>query len=168
MQEIGTVMSVEGGVARVRVKKTSACEGCREAAACSVDEGAMVIEAINPVDAAVGQSVRINSGASSSYLRAALVVYGIPALSLLIGAVVGRYIPVLFETKFSPDILSAAGGVSFTRLSRRDPGGTGEPGVAVSRSHRRLHRGAQAGITHNEARLTTAQRRALIDLRSRS
>lgn len=69
----------------------------------------MTIEALNPIHAQVGQRVRI-SMKSNTYLRSALLVYGIPAIALIAGAVFGREVLGICFTGKDPDNLAAVSG----------------------------------------------------------
>jgi sigma-E factor negative regulatory protein RseC len=72
----------------------------------------MIIEALNPVHGRVGQKVRIVMK-SSSYLRGSAIVYGIPALALIAGAVLGKEVIGSLVSGFDPDLLSAISGFCF-------------------------------------------------------
>jgi sigma-E factor negative regulatory protein RseC len=105
MEEVGTIKSTDGLLAVVSVPRKNACEGC-SLKICKPEEQFMEIEALNAAKADVGQKVRVVMK-SYSYMKSAGIVYGIPALALVLGAVVGkelfsRYLPV-----FDPDIISA-------------------------------------------------------------
>ena len=115
LEEIGTVIGVEGLYARVAVPKKSSCEGCT-AGTCSMGEQSMEIEALNKAGAIIGQRVKVMVH-TYAYMKGSMIVYGIPALFLVIGAVFGKEImPRLFPAKDS-DILSAFFGFSFLLAS---------------------------------------------------
>lgn len=108
IEEIGTVKSIAGGMAVVLVPRKSACEGCT-AGACRPDEQAMEIEAENRAGAEVGQRVKV-AIAPSAYMKGSLIVYGVPALALVVGAVAGKeWVSRLLPGR-DPDILSAVAG----------------------------------------------------------
>ncbi len=110
IEEIGTVKSLEGDMAVVLVPKKSACDGCT-AGACKPENQTMEIEALNWVGAQVGQRVKV-AVKPLTFVKGSLVVYGVPALALVIGAVVGKeWMSRLFTTA-DPDILSAVCGFS--------------------------------------------------------
>ncbi len=108
IEEIGTVRSTQGGVAIVDVPMKSACEGCT-AGLCKPEEKHMQIEAFNRAGAVPGQKVRVAVQASS-YMKGSMVVYGLPALGLILGAVFGKEILGRLFPAFDPDVLSAAAG----------------------------------------------------------
>ena len=104
MEEIGVVKSVDGVMAVVSVERKSACEQCK--AGCKVTDSGAELEAINLAKAKIGQKVRVELK-PYSYLKGSSIVYGLPALALIIGAVVGKeFFSGLFQS-LDPDIVSA-------------------------------------------------------------
>lgn len=69
----------------------------------------MEIEAVNRAGAAEGQRVRV-AIKSSAYMKGSMVVYGLPAIGLVVGAVLGKEVVSGFFKGVDPDILSAAAG----------------------------------------------------------
>jgi sigma-E factor negative regulatory protein RseC len=108
VEEIGVIERVDGYIARVTVLRKTACEGCT-VSACDSSGQSMIIEALNPVQAQVGQKVKI-SMKSSTYLKGTLIVYGIPAIALVIGAVVGREFTGAHFAGHDPDSIAAISG----------------------------------------------------------
>lgn len=88
MEEVGVVISIDGVMAKVSVPRKSVCEGC-SSTACKPGEQSMEIEALNKINADVGQKVKIITK-NYTYLKGAIFVYGIPALALLFGAILGK------------------------------------------------------------------------------
>ena len=105
MEEVGVIMSISGLTAKVTVPRKSACEGCT-AGTCKPGEQYMEIEALNPIKAKVGQTVRVVMK-PYSYLKGAIIVYGIPAIALVIGAVLGKEFFSTYFTGYDPDVVSA-------------------------------------------------------------
>lgn len=104
MEETGVVTNITGIIATVSVGKKSACEQC--AAGCKVTDSGAEIEAVNRANAKVGQKVRVQLR-PYSYLKGSAIVYGLPAVALVVGAVAGKE---LFSGLFrgaDPDIVSA-------------------------------------------------------------
>lgn len=87
MEEIGIVKSLAGSIAVVVVERKSACDQCK--AGCKVTEEGAVVEAINLAKAKIGQKVRIVMK-PYTYLKGSIIIYGIPALALIIGAIIGK------------------------------------------------------------------------------
>jgi sigma-E factor negative regulatory protein RseC len=115
VEEVGKITSVRGLVAIVSVDKKSACEGCT-LHTCKPGERAMLIEALNPVEARVGQKVRVVMK-PYTYLKGSIIVYGIPAFALIAGAVVGKELFASYFKSTDPDIVSAAFGFGACALS---------------------------------------------------
>jgi sigma-E factor negative regulatory protein RseC len=115
VEEIGFIKGVEGMMAVVSLPKKSACEGC-SLGVCKADEKYMEVRALNPLNARAGQKVRVVMK-SYTYLKGSLIVYGIPALALIAGAVLGKEVfsPLLSES--DPDIVSAITGFAAFMLS---------------------------------------------------
>jgi sigma-E factor negative regulatory protein RseC len=115
IEEIGIVTSTEGRTAHVNVPKKSTCEGCT-AGTCATGEQSMEIIAFNKAGAETGQKVKVLIH-SSAYMKGTIIIYGIPALALVAGAVFGKEVmPELFIGT-DPDILSAIFGFGFMGLS---------------------------------------------------
>jgi sigma-E factor negative regulatory protein RseC len=115
MINVGIVKSVEGNMAKVCVVAGPGyCESCHHRDICDIETGG--IEAVNLVNAKVGQKVRINIK-TLTRLKEVLVIYLLPIIALLTGAVLGRtYLPAYFRGT-SPDVLSAAGGFFLLLIS---------------------------------------------------
>lgn len=108
MEEVGVIKSIEGMVATVSVPKKSVCEGC-SLGICRPEDQTMEIEALNHVNARVGQKVKIVMK-TYTYLKGSIIVYGIPALALIIGAILGKEVFSKYFREMDPDILSAVFG----------------------------------------------------------
>lgn len=110
MEEIGVVQKTVGPLATVLVERKSICDRCTEGK-CLLTEGGAIIEAFNEVNAREGQRVKVIFR-PYSYLKGSVLIYGIPALSLIIGALVGfLYLPNYIKN-IKPDLLSAITGFS--------------------------------------------------------
>ncbi len=70
------------------------------------------ISVLNFANASVGQRVSI-AAKPYSYLKGSLLVYGLPSLALILGAVSSGWILTPFFPGVDHDILSASGGFSF-------------------------------------------------------
>ncbi len=104
MEEIGIVKSVSGVLAIVAVEGKSPCDQCKMG--CKVTDSGAELEAINSVKAEVGQRVRVELK-PYSYLKGSIIVYGLPAVSLVIGAVLGKGVFSRFLRPMDPDLVSA-------------------------------------------------------------
>jgi sigma-E factor negative regulatory protein RseC len=115
VEEIGIIEREDGLNATVSVLKRNACDGC-SLPTCKQVGQRMTIEALNPVRARVGQKVKI-SIKSDTYLRSSVIVYGIPAIALVAGAVLGREVIGAHLTVHNPDNISAISGFTACILS---------------------------------------------------
>jgi sigma-E factor negative regulatory protein RseC len=89
--EKGVVEKVENGFAWVRAQRKSACAGCGNRSHCSIIEGGnqMLVKATNVIDAGEGDSVEIHMN-SSFQLKCTFIVYIIPVLGIISGAIVSE------------------------------------------------------------------------------
>jgi len=108
MEELGVVVSIHGLTAKVNIPKKSGCEGCT-AGSCKPEVQYVELEALNPIKADVGQTVRVVMK-PYSYLRGSIIVYGIPALALVIGAILGKEVFSTYFEGVNPDTVSAVFG----------------------------------------------------------
>jgi len=108
VEEVGFVRRIDGDLATVAIEKKNSCEGC-SLKICKPDKQYMEIEALNEAHAAVGQKVKV-ALKSYSYLKNSAVIYGVPALFLVLGAVAGKEIISRFFINSDPDIVSAFSG----------------------------------------------------------
>ncbi|MBI5633369.1 MAG: SoxR reducing system RseC family protein [Nitrospirae bacterium] len=72
----------------------------------------MEIEALNKAGAVVGQQVRVMVH-TYAYMKGSMVIYGFPALMLVIGAIIGKEVMPGFFPALDTDSLSAIFGFSF-------------------------------------------------------
>ncbi|HET6513840.1 MAG TPA: SoxR reducing system RseC family protein [Thermodesulfovibrionales bacterium] len=114
MDEIGIIKEINGIFATVSVARKSACNDCQ--ADCKLAEEEALIEAVNAAKATTGQKVRVVMK-PYTYLKGSLLVYGLPALSLILGAVFGKEYMSSFLKNTDPDILSAIFGFGAFILS---------------------------------------------------
>lgn len=115
MEEIGVVMSVEGPMAKVLVERKSACDKCA-AGTCTLTGGGAELEALNKARAEVGQKVKV-ALKPYTYLKGSFLLYGLPALSLIVGAVLGKeYFSKWFDGT-NPDTVSAIAAFGLFALS---------------------------------------------------
>lgn len=115
MEEFGVVRKIQGNIATVLVPKRSSCEGCMLGTCKSVEES-MEIVALNQLNAQVGQRVKILIK-PYSYIKSSIFIYGFPAISFIIGIIIGKEI---FGNKlgiFDPDTASAVFGFGALALS---------------------------------------------------
>lgn len=88
--EQGTVKEIKNRKAVVRVEKSSACAHCGSRSECDILSGReMLIEVVNDLEAKEGDYVELSVPAGS-LLKLSLMVYFLPVVALIVGAVVGN------------------------------------------------------------------------------
>ncbi|MGO9015407.1 MAG: SoxR reducing system RseC family protein [Dissulfurispiraceae bacterium] len=113
MEEIGIVKEINGIKAIISVQKQGSCGSCPGATLCqTLGAGEALMEAYNHVGARAGDTVKVVFK-SSNYLKGTMLVYGLPSLMLIVGAVLGKEYLGRFFPGADPDILSAGTGFGF-------------------------------------------------------
>lgn len=105
MEEIGVVISTQGPFAKVAVERKSVCDQCT-AGTCHITGQGAELEALNNARAKEGQKVRVVLK-PYSYLKGSLIVYGLPLLALILGAVAGKELMADRFKGMDPDMVSA-------------------------------------------------------------
>ncbi|MGW8273377.1 MAG: SoxR reducing system RseC family protein [Thermodesulfovibrionales bacterium] len=108
MDEVGVVKEAGPVHAVVVVDRRSACDQCKMG--CKVTGEGAEIEALNLAHARVGQTVRVRMR-PYTYLKGSLLLYGIPALALVTGAIVGRELLAPLLGVLDRDLVSALSGL---------------------------------------------------------
>jgi sigma-E factor negative regulatory protein RseC len=116
MKEIGIVKKVSGSMAIVSVQRQSACDSCPGGSVCKLVDSEAQIEAINEIGANVGDTVQVDFK-PHVYLKGTIFIYGIPAIMLIIGAIIGKELLSKIFINTDPDLLSAICGFSLFILS---------------------------------------------------
>lgn len=116
MEEIGVVKELDGMKAVIIVPKQGSCESCPGVSLCSTLGAEAQLEAYNHIDAKVGDTVKVVFKATT-YLKGALLVYGLPAVMLVIGAIAGKEYLSFFFPAANPDLVSACGGFGLFAFS---------------------------------------------------
>jgi sigma-E factor negative regulatory protein RseC len=116
LEETGIVTKIDGNMARVLVQKKSACDGCSVEGACKATPEGMEIEALNAVHAKVGQRVKILMTAGE-YLKGTMIVYGIPLIVFIAGAIFGKNLGEKYFTDMNSDLVAAIAGFILLILS---------------------------------------------------
>jgi sigma-E factor negative regulatory protein RseC len=89
MEQIGQIVEVSGDKAKVLVRRHDVCSKCGGCGISLSGKGENYMDALNTVNAAVGQTVRVTSD-TGQVLKASFVVYIVPVLFLLAGIALGR------------------------------------------------------------------------------
>lgn len=115
IEEVGTVVELRGAhLAVVRCQKSSLCEHCATGATCQLgsDSRERLVEAHNPLGAAVGDRVRV-AVSTRSFLQSGFLVYIVPLIALVLGAVLGKLLGEQLAGGPDPELLSALFGIFF-------------------------------------------------------
>ncbi len=112
--EKGIVTHINSKTAWVEAEKSSACEGCSSRDSCHlIDDGSgkmMKVEALNPVDAKVGDRIML-SFETESLMKISFLLYIFPIICMFAGAFTGQMIASAFNINESA--LSAFLGILF-------------------------------------------------------
>lgn len=104
MQESGTIMEIKERTMVVEFERSSMCEKC---GACERAQQAMLMEVERIGDASLGDRVQVELP-ERTVLRAALTAYGVPLVALLIGLVIGYFLPGWARLPGNPDLYAVA------------------------------------------------------------
>ena len=107
--ETGIVTKTEDTIAKVMVQKRGACDGCNAKGTCASTPEGMEISALNPVQASVGQRVKV-SLRPDTYLKGTMLVYGLPLVLFIAGAIVGKNIGEKYMIGTNSDLVAAVAG----------------------------------------------------------
>jgi len=115
IEEIGTVVELKSKmIAVVMCTKSSLCENCATNGNCALgdDDKTRLIEVHNMQGAEVGEQVRIAT-TTKSFLQSSFLLYIVPLIALVIGAIAGLLVGEKIPTGLDPNLLSAIFGVFF-------------------------------------------------------
>ena len=98
MQKSGKVIEKTGDEVTIEFKRTSACGNCK---ACKTFEDASyaTIHIKTKSDAEIGDTVDINMS-SKQFVLSVLILYGLPLVALIVGALVGTFISDAFDLDY--------------------------------------------------------------------
>ena len=117
IEEEGIVAEVTGDIAKVAILKKSACETCAAAGVCHPqDADQSLMEAMNPLGAKKGQKVKVVV-APQLYLKASLVLYGLPMTAFIGGAIVAKNLAVTYGAEAKSDLWAALAGTACLLIS---------------------------------------------------
>jgi sigma-E factor negative regulatory protein RseC len=115
MQEEGTVIELKGcHVAMVLCRKSTFCASCAAMGLCQLgDDGrSMLVESHNVLGAAIGDKVRLGCR-PEQFLLASLLLYIVPLLALIGGAVLGEWLGTRYALQIDRNLLAAILGITF-------------------------------------------------------
>jgi len=102
IEEEGVVAEIEDDIARVAILTKSACEQCAASGVCHPGDQEY-LEAANPLGAKKGQKVKVVL-APQVYLKASIILYGIPMAALIAGAIIGKNISIRYVGEQNSDL----------------------------------------------------------------
>jgi sigma-E factor negative regulatory protein RseC len=113
IEEEGIVVEVTASGAKVSILAKSACEKCSASEVCHPGDQEYM-EAANPLGAKKGQKVKVVL-APQVYLKASIILYGIPMVFFVAAAVAGKNLGLRYGTESASDLWAfIAGMVSVT------------------------------------------------------
>lgn len=105
-EEQGEVIVVNGDKAQVSISRGPKCGGCASVHMCGMfGKQEIVVTALNPVGASKGQTVCVSFKVESQ-VRASFVLYLIPLIALVIGALIGYRFQFLGDKEISGAVFS--------------------------------------------------------------
>jgi sigma-E factor negative regulatory protein RseC len=115
IEEEGIVAEVHGTIAKVEILKKSACENCSASGTCHPGDQDLM-EADNPLGAVKGQRVKVVV-APQVYLKASLILYGIPMVAMVTGAILGKNAAVAYVGEPNSDLWAFIAGMTCLVIS---------------------------------------------------
>lgn len=115
MAEKGQVINIKEDLVVIQMTRIEACAKCRACIA-GMSTKEMMIEAKNECDAKVGDWVEMELR-DNGFMRAVLIMYGIPMVGLVFGLLIGYFILPPFIPQIRAEFLSCFMGIGFTGLA---------------------------------------------------
>ena len=103
IEEEGIVVEVNGDLAKVAVLSKSACEKCASSGVFHPQGEDSFMEATNPLNARKGQKVKVVL-APQLYLKASIILYGIPMAVFVAGAIIAKNAAVRYGAEANSDL----------------------------------------------------------------
>ena len=116
IEEEGIVMEVRDGMAKVSILAKSACEKCASAGVCHPEGEDSTMEAANPLNAKQGQKVKVVV-APQVFLKASIILYGIPMAVFVAAAIIGKNAGLRFGDEAQSDLWAFLSGMAFMLVS---------------------------------------------------
>lgn len=117
IEEEGIVVEVQGDVAKVAIVKKSSCEKCAASGVCHPGDGEdSSMEASNLLGAKKGQRVKVVV-APQVYLKASIILYGIPMAVFIAAAILGKNLGLKYGTEANSDLWAFISGMTFMVIS---------------------------------------------------
>ena len=119
MEETGTVVELKSkNIASVLCQKSSFCQNCAAMDSCQIgdDNTAKLVDAHNHLGAQIGDRVKLVTK-TKSFLQSSFILYIVPLISLVIGALLGQLMAENEMPGSDPNKLSAILGLAFLAAS---------------------------------------------------
>lgn len=115
MREIGKVVAVNNGIAKVEIKRHTACGNC---GACQVGQDKLVMETLakNTISADIGDQVEIETE-TTNVLKASLIIYTFPLIMFIIGCLIGYGVANYTNYQVWNNYIGFGTGLVFTLIS---------------------------------------------------
>ncbi len=115
IEEEGIVSEVIDGMAKVSILKKSACEQCAASGVCHPGDQELM-EASNPLGARKGQKVKVVI-APQMFLKASIILYGIPMAVFVAAAILGKNLGLRYGTEANSDLWAFISGTACMAVS---------------------------------------------------
>jgi len=116
IEEEGIVIETAGGLAKVSILAKSACEKCASSEVCHPQGEDSYMEASNPLGAKKGQKVKVVV-APQVYLKASIILYGIPMTVFVAAAIIGKNLAQTFSGEANSDLWAFLSGMVLMAVS---------------------------------------------------
>ena len=123
IEEQAVVVSVDKGFVLVETSSTAGCGSCKSAASCGAGLASSLfgrrdraLHIRNTVDARTGDTVTIGLN-RLALIIASLMIYVLPLLMLIAGAIIGEWLATALAYNKLIDIFSIIGGLAFAALA---------------------------------------------------
>jgi sigma-E factor negative regulatory protein RseC len=116
MERLGKITKIENNLAQITLQRHSACAECGGCGVGRGDKRKIVVEAINKVDAQVGDLVMVEV-ADENFLTAVFIAYAVPVIGLFLGYILGVKLSSLLGRAAQGQIFGIIGGFSLLALS---------------------------------------------------
>jgi len=116
IEEEGIVMETHDGMAKVAVLAKSACEKCASSGVCHPQGEDSYMEATNPLGAKKGQKVKVVL-APQLYLKASMIIYGIPMAVFIAAAIIAKNLAVTYGSEATSDLWAFCAGMACLVIS---------------------------------------------------
>jgi len=115
IEEVGIVVELKGKhTVVVMCRKSSLCQHCASSGMCAIgdDSSSRLVEAQNMLGATIGDEVCIST-TTRSFLQSSFLLYIVPLIALVAGAIAGKLVGENLPTGLDPNLLSAIFGIFF-------------------------------------------------------